>query len=294
MSQDPTALTQTFSHDDKFVVKWTRLGPDNAQPVIFIHGTPWSSRLWAPFALALSSKYSVYLFDNPGYGESLTINSGTEEQANDGPLRIQASVTAALIKHWNLSTASHVIAHDNAGLVSLRATLEHGIEFRSLTLIDVVAVGPWGLPFFKLVAENEEVFNAIPLNMFDGIVRGYIRNAAFKPLSQSVEDMLAGPWLRSDGEGPGQRGFLRQCKQAHGRISEDIEPRYKELGEKGTPVKIIWGKQDGWVPSERAEKLRGLIGGKTEIVLVEEAGHLIHIDQPERLMAEIAIFLAEH
>ena len=53
------------------------------------------------------------------------------------------------------------------------------------------------------------------------------------------------------------------------------------------------GKQDKWVPCKRAEKLKNLIGGKSEVVLVEDAGHLIQLDQPERLMAEIAMFLAE-
>ena len=292
MSNDLTALTQSFSYESKFIVKWTRLGPENAQPVIFIHGTPWSSRLWAPFALALSSQYSVYLFDNPNYGESLTIDAGVEEQANDGPLRKQAAVFAALVDHWKLPTAPHVIAHDNAGLVSLRATLDNGCTYRSLTLIDVVAVGPWGLPFFKLVADNEAVFNEIPLSMFDGIVRGYVRSAAFKPLSQVTEDMLALPWLRDDGKGPGQTGFLRNMRQASKRESADVESRYRELGDKGVPVRIIWGKEDKWLPIERAEKLRGLIGGKTEVVVVEEAGHLMQIDQPERLMAELVTFLA--
>lgn len=47
------------------------------------------------------------------------------------------------------------------------------------------------------------------------------------------------------------------------------------------------------MPCERAEKLKGLIGGKCEVVLVEEAGHLIQLDQPQRLMAEIVMFLGE-
>ena len=47
------------------------------------------------------------------------------------------------------------------------------------------------------------------------------------------------------------------------------------------------------MPCERVEKLKGLIGCKSEVVLVEEAGHLIQLDQPERLMAEILTFLEE-
>ena len=297
MSLDPTALTREFSYQSRFLVKYTTLGPPAGQPLILIHGTPWSSRLWAPFALALSRYYHVHLFDNPGYGISQTLGSGTEEQGNDGPLVKQAEVFAALYSHWGFpgkgrnegAAIPHVIAHDNAGLVSLRAYLEHGCRYRSLTLVDVVAVGPWGLPFFKLVAENMDVFHQIPPQLFEGIVRGYIKGAAYKPLTMENEDMLLKPWIGKDG--PGQDGFLRQMKQASTRRSSDVEERYHALGDAGVPVKIVWGKDDQWVPCERAEKLRGLIGGKTEIAIVEEAGHLIQLDQPERLLAEILGFV---
>ena len=296
-SHPAISLDQTFtfpSNDPQYLIKWACLGPLEARPVVFIHGTPWSSRLWASFALALSNEYCVFLFDNPGYGQSkhLTPTAKAEFETN-GSLSKQAEATAALFALWGLhSNTPHVIAHDNAGLVSLRMALQYGFVYRSLTLIDVVAVGPWGLPFFKLVAENSDVFTAIPPMMFDGIVRGYIRNAAHKPLRLEDEDMLAEPWVSGD-ERPGQEGFVRWVKNASNRVSEDVEKEYHKIGESGVPVRIIWGKEDKWLSCETAERLRGLIGGKAEVVLVEEAGHLIQLDQPERLTAEILLFLTK-
>ncbi|KAL8994285.1 MAG: hypothetical protein Q9169_005701 [Polycauliona sp. 2 TL-2023] len=288
---------QTFTYPSdapQYSIKWACIGPEKAQPVIFIHGTPWSSRLWAPYALALSNKYRVYLFDNPGYGESTLVTpEATAEFASNGSLTKQAEITAALFRHWGFDRPPHVIAHDNAGLVSLRMVLEHGCIYKSLTLVDVVAVGPWGLPFFKLVAENEDVFKAIPPMIFDGIVRGYARHAAYLPLTKEDEDMLVEPWVSGDGR-PGQEGLLRVLKQASTRVSEDAEAQYHKIGESGLPVRIIWGKKDQWVPCERAEKLKQLIGGRrTKVVLVEDAGHLIQMDQPSCLASEIAIFLGE-
>ena len=291
----PVSLSHTFgfpAQDPEYLIKWTQLGNPNATPVVFIHGTPWSSRLWAPFALALSSKYCVYLFDNPGYGRSeLVTPSAQAEFENNGSLTKQAEITAGLFAHWGLQKSlPHVIAHDNAGLVSLRMATQYKCIFRSLTLIDVVAVGPWGLPFFKLVADNEDVFTELPPGMFDGIARSYVRDAAYKRLSEEDEDMLAEPWITGDGR-PGQQGLVRVFKQASSRKSDDIEGSYHHIGDSSCPVKIIWGKEDKWVPCERAEKLKNLIGGDTKVVLVEEAGHLIQLDQPERLVAEILIFL---
>lgn len=307
-SHPATALNQVFTYPasdpPQYLIKWACLGPPDAQPVVLVHGTPWSSRLWAPYALALASRYRVYIFDNPGYGQSKPL---TEEAVakftSNGPLTKQAEVTAALFAHWGFPLKAtdgeahavggpHVIAHDNAGLVTLRMTLEHGALYKSLTLIDVVAVGSWGLPLFKLAAENPTVFNQLPPKMFDGLVRGYIRDAAYKPLRKEDEDLLAHPWV-SGPERPGQEGFVRVLTQASKRKSDDVEGRYHELGDSELPVRIIWGQEDKWVPCERAEKLRALIGGDTKVVLVEGAGHLIQLDQSERLMAEILLFLTE-
>ncbi|KAL8687583.1 MAG: hypothetical protein Q9218_006287 [Villophora microphyllina] len=307
MASDPaTFLTQTFTYppyDPQWQIKWTCLGPPDAQPIVFMHGTPWSSRLWAPYALALSKKYCVYLFDNPGYGQSKHLSPvAAAAFATNGALTNQAEATAALFTHWGFVSRSvdharsmhapYVVAHDSAGLVSLRMALQHDCVYKSLILIDVIAVGPWGLPFFKLVADNEDVFNAIPPQMFDGLARGWIRTAADKPLRKEDEDMLAEPWVSGEGR-PGQQGLVRVLKQASKRISDDVERQYHKIGESGLPVRIIWGKEDNWLPCERAEKLKELIGGKTEVVLVEEAGHLIQLDQPIRLMAEIVRFLGE-
>ena len=305
-SRPAVTLDQVFrypEHKPRHLILWARLGRPEAQPVVFIHGTPWSSRLWAPYALALSRKYCVYLFDNPGYGESRNVGpEAVAEFASKGSLTKQAEVTAALFAFWGFGPVSgsdtehvrkpHVIAHDNAGLVTLRMLLEQDCAFTSLTLIDVVAVGPWGLPFFKQVADNEDLFKTLPPGMLDAMVRSYIRDAAYKPLRKEDEDMLAGPWVTGNGR-PGQEGLVDVFKQASTRVSEDVERQYHKIGESGLPVRIMWGKEDKWVPCERAEKLKDLIGGKAEVVLVEDAGHLIHLDQPERLMAEILMFLGE-
>ena len=207
----------------------------------------------------------------------------------DASLAGQAEAFAHLVQAWELSDHPHVIAHGNGGLISLRANLRHGIDYASLCLVDVVAVSPFGSPFFKLVAANGDVFNNIPDNLMAGLIRSYIRGAAFKPLNQGVEDMLTGPWLSSGLQG--KAGFIRQMTQASQRDVEDVEPSYGKVG-KRMPVKIIWAKEDQWIPVDHAERLGRMIGAQ-EIVIVEEAGHLIHFDQPVRLAVELTMWLAK-
>ena len=97
-----TVLTQTFTttlqNQHTYAIKWARLGDTANLPLIFIHGEPWSSRLWAPFALAFPKIFSVYLFDNPGYGESVEIVND-KDSIKDVSLAIQGEAFASLLSH---------------------------------------------------------------------------------------------------------------------------------------------------------------------------------------------------
>jgi pimeloyl-ACP methyl ester carboxylesterase len=297
---DPVALTQSFYYENathSYDIKWCSIGNPNSPPIVFIHGTPWSSRVWKPFALALSRQYHVYLFDNPGFGESplererdgKAFEPSNKVAELDADLARQSEAFSALFKTWEKdwgSEKAHVIAHDHAGLMSLRAYLLHGCRYASLCLMDVVAIGPFGQPLFKTVAENPRHFQELPDMAFEGIVESYIRNAAFYELSKDTMQMLKAPWMKEGGKA----GFIRQLCQANSRSTEEVEGRYGEVGQQ-IPIKIIWGTQDNWLPVEVASRLGKALNAK-EIVHIEEAGHLIMYDQPAQLGVELGSWLS--
>jgi hypothetical protein len=142
-------------------VRWGRVGSGPA--IVFCHGTPWSSWLWAPFADALSSRFTSYLWDMPGDGQS-----------SQDP--------------------HHSVALDVQG------ELLHGAVFSSLALVDVVALTPWGSDFFRLVKEHAEVFQALPATVHEGALRAYIAGASSAGLTPEQATALAAPWL---GDRPG-------------------------------------------------------------------------------------------
>lgn len=295
----PTALTQLFHHNtstQSHTIHWTSLGSPDSPPLIFIHGTPWTSRVWVPYALSLSRRFHVYLSDNTGFGDSplgrpLTgkEESISEQTALDADLAQQSEVWAALLKMWEKEwkgRKAHVVAHDHGGLMALRAALLHDCEYASLCLISVVAIGPFGQPLFKLVAENRGVFEALPETVFEGILESYIRKAAFKELDGKTMEMLKSPWMRE----AGKDAFLRQLCQANSRNTDEVEGRYGEIGEK-VPVMIIWGQDDRWLPVETATRLGKALKAK-EVVTIEGAGHLVMYDQGERLGVELGCWLS--
>ena len=248
--------------------------------------------MWHDLGTSLCTRYNIYIYDHPGFGHSppfyrLEGLPDDKQDDLDGSLIHRAEATAALFKHWNLASPPHVVSHDNGGLVSLRLLLQHGINFASLCLVDVVVIGPFGNPFFKLVAENESVFAAIPPHLIEGFVQAYIKNATYKSLPKEVEDTLSAPWRADGTQGPEM--FFKEMVQAHHRDTSDIDSEYGRVGGR-SPTKIIWGKDDAWLPVEIAHRLENALDAQ-EVVVVEEAGHLIQYDQPSRLAVEVGLWL---
>lgn len=249
-------------------MRWRRLGTGPA--VIFCHGTPWSSALWAPLAQALSPYVTAYLWDMPGYGAS-------SKRAEDAvSLGVQGELLADLVGAWGLERP-HVVAHDIGGAVALRAHLLHEVELASLALVDVVALRPWGSPFFRLVAAHADVFARLPSTVHEGAVRSYIATASRRGLSPEHLDTLVAPWL---GE-TGQAAFYRQIAQADEVHTAEMEQRYAGVR---LPVHVLWGADDSWIPVDRAHRLAATIPG-AELTVIEDAGHLVHLDQPAALAA---------
>jgi pimeloyl-ACP methyl ester carboxylesterase len=245
--------------------------------LVFCHGTPWSASLWEPVAEALSRDFTVYLWDMVGYGTS------TMAEGQDVSLAVQGELLAALLEHWQLDSPPHVVAHDYGGAVSLRAHLLHGVALSSLCLVDVVALRPWGSPFFTLVRENAEVFAALPAAVHRGALSSYIQTASHRGLRHEDLTALMAPWLGASG----QSAFYRQIAQADEAFTTAIEDRLDEVQ---VPTRIVWGEQDTWIPADRAERLHELIPSST-VRLVPEAGHLIQLDAPAALADELRSWL---
>jgi pimeloyl-ACP methyl ester carboxylesterase len=266
-------LDQRFEWRSR-TVAWQRLGAGPA--VVFCHGTPWSSRLWRPYAEALAATHTVYLWDMPGYGES----SMHPEHAVS--LDVQGELFAELLEHWELRSA-HVVAHDFGGAVSLRAHLLHGAAYASLALVDVVALSPWGSPYFRLVGEHPDVFTALPPAVHEGALRAYVAGASHRGLNTEALDDLVAPWLGPEG----QAAFYRQIAQADERFTDEFIDRLPSID---VPVLVVWGRDDTWIPVDRGHRLADSVPGST-LRIVEGAGHLIQLDQPVALAAILTDWL---
>jgi pimeloyl-ACP methyl ester carboxylesterase len=207
----------------------------------------------------------VYVYDLPGYGAS------EKSDGQDVTLGAQARVLRALLEHWRLERPP-IVAHDFGGAITLRAHLLEGCDFERIVLLDPVALAPWGSPFFRLVRDNVAVFQQMPAAIHEAIVTAYLRGAFYRPMSDEQLAAYVRPWL---GE-VGQRAFYRQIEQADQRFTDEIEPLYETIG---SPVSILWGAEDAWIPPATGKRLQSSIPGST-LRFIEAAGHFLQEDAP--------------
>jgi pimeloyl-ACP methyl ester carboxylesterase len=263
-------LTERFAGDGG-AIAWDRFGTGPA--VVLVHGTPWSSWTWRRVAPVLAESFSVYAFDLLGYGVS------EQRPGQDLSLAAQGRRLSALLDHWQLERPA-VVAHDIGGAITLRAHLLHRRAVAALALIDVVALRPWGSPFYRLVREHRSVFEQLPPAIHEGVLRAYVGTAQPRPLGRAVEDQLIAPWTSPDG----QAAFYGQIADGDERDTDEIEPLYRRID---VPTAVIWGELDPWIPVARGAELADRIPG-ARLDVLEGAGHLVQEDDPAGLSRLVA------
>ncbi|WP_405161637.1 alpha/beta hydrolase [Nocardia sp. NBC_01499] len=260
---------------DGGAVRWAKLG-NGERAIVLVHGTPYSSFLWREIAPALAERYTVYVFDQLGYGYS------EQAEGQDLTLAAQARRFAGLLRYWELDTAESapaVVANDIGGAVVLRALLLEGARFRDLTLFDCVSGGPWERGLFALMRTHHEVFEQLPGYAHEALVSAHLRNATHAGFRPGVLETFLQPWL-----GPsGQAAYYRQYRQL---AQADTEPFEALLSGIDIPVQLLWGRQDKILPPEYGHWLHEHLP-QAPLYWIEDAGHLLQEDAPARLLAHL-------
>ncbi len=266
------SLGQRFDHQGQ-TIAYDIIG--DGDPIVLVHGTPFSSYVWRRIAPELAHSRRVYLYDLPGYGQS------EKRDGQDVSLGVQNGVFAALLDHWGLKNPD-VIAHDFGAATVLRAHLLNGCDYRKLLLFDAVAIRPWGSPFVQHVRDNEQAFAGVPDYLQRAILRAYIGTAIHRDISDKDIDPYIAQWT---GE-VGQPAFYRQIAQMDLRYTDEVEDRYQDLR---CPTLLLWGAEDQWLPLEQGRKFASRIP-QCEFRAIVGSGHLMQEDAPEAIISAALSF----
>ena len=164
------------------------------------------------------------------------------------------------------SAKPDVVAHDFGGATALRAHLIDGCDYRSLTLIDPVAVRPWGSPLIQHVRRYEAAFADMPAYMHHAILPAYVRSALHRPIT----DEALAPYLEPGRASAVKKHSTNRWRRWTSRQTDAVQGRYGELR---CPVQVLWGEQDQWIPIERGRELASLLPN-ARFIAVPDSGHL--------------------
>ncbi len=262
-------LDQRFSHRGQSVA-WGCIGA--GEPVILVHGFPWSAQAWRNIAPWLAKTHKIFFFDMLGCGLS-------EKHENQNVAEsVQSDLLVALIAHWQLDRPQ-VVGHDFGGLAALRGHFVNGVDYGKLHLIDAVAVLPSGSPFYAHVAHHKAAFAGLPAYAHDALFRAYIQNAAHYPLREEAVELYAAPWQGEDG----QPAFYRQIAQSNDQHITEAQERYKKPA---FDVHLVWGERDSFIPIVQGKALNDLLSANS-FTPISNAAYIVQEDAPEAIVGAL-------
>lgn len=256
------------------VVAWDRTG--SGPPVVLVHGTPSWSYLWRALVPSLAERFTVYVWDLLGYGQS------EQREGQDVSITAQARYLGELLEQWGIERPA-VAGHDIGGAIVLRAHLREGCSFRCLSLIDAVVFNPWNTPTTMHIRRHRDAYATMPGHIYETVVRAHLRTAFAIEPGREVLDAYFRPWSGQTG----QRAYLRKLDQIDEAETAMLEPRLTEVR---LPAQVIWGERDTWLPPELGKRLANALPNAT-LELVPGAGHFSIEDQPAAIASLLAEFI---
>lgn len=242
-------------------------GPADAPPILFLHGTAHNALMWQDFLGPFLHQIRLYVIDIVGQpGKSSPFRP---------PFRGSAypEWIVDLLDAFRIANAP-VVGHSLGGWLALKAAM-HASERISL----VCAIGTAGLAPPRLTFWLRAVDLAIP--------------AFISPSKRNALRVLR--WLYSPGPPPDDIWVEWQVlllRHFNSSLSPPLFGRNK-LRTISAPTLILTGAKDvvfnPYRVARRAQQITGLVAAET----IENCGHLLPINQPERAIDRVRRFIED-
>jgi haloalkane dehalogenase len=250
---------------------WSGSGPT----ALFLHGYPTSSYLWRNVLPAVAAAgCRAVAPDLPGFGDSPADLPGTWERQVEHVERFRRALG---IERVILGV------HDWGGLIGLRWACDNPGAVEALVLTDTgfFPDGKWHGMANTLRTEGEG-------EQFVANVNRDLLAMAMRQVSPLLPDDAIDEFWKTFGDEDRRRNQLDLYRSGD---FEKLEPYRGKLTALGVPAKIVWGADDEFAPVAGAYRFKKELPD-ADLVVLDEAGHYLMEDEPERVAREIAAFVA--
>lgn len=231
-------------------------------PVVVLHHS-WGGPGWLPFHDALVGRGTRAIVpDMPGWGAS-------ERPAWAREPRDIAIIVARLIEALELDDVK-LVGLGFGGYVAAELATMNPSRLGALVLVGAAGLQP----------RNGEILDQMMLSHRKYIEESFRNAEAYTAyVGEEPPDDVRDLWDFS-------REMTARVTWKPYMFSRRLEPL---LGDMHLPTLLIWGKDDKVVPYECAEQYEDALPNAS-ISVVEDAGHVVELEQPERLAALVAGF----
>jgi pimeloyl-ACP methyl ester carboxylesterase len=259
------------------VTYYEAAGPANGRVVVLVHGFSVPSYIWDPTFNALrDAGYRVIRYDLFGRGLSDRPDAAYDGAFYDRQIDdlLQALKVDGKIDLFGLSFGGYVSAHYAS---------THPQRVRTLNLVDpsnTPPTIPWQLST-PLLGRYLFQVGAVP-TMADNQSSDFLHPEQFPGWAERYRPQMQ------------YHGFGRALYRSRMSLSEaDFDGMYAAIAKAGTPVQLIWGKQDPVIPVAQSARIRNAIPS-VEYVEIDQSGHLPQMEQAAIFNQRMLAFLAAH
>lgn len=241
-------------------------------PLILLHGAiECGGAVWAPVVAQLARSHRLVIPDLPGLGESEPM----------------ARLDATAFENWftellrlTCPEKPTLIAHSMAGSLAVRFAAQHGELLRQLVIYAGPGIGPYRLPLGLMVVAIR--FGLRPTDTNSERFERW----AFFDLDHARQQNPT--WLAAFGAYNFSRAVVPHVKATMRQLIKTGKKQVPDLDLRGIkiPTALIWGRHDRFVPLDLAERASNRYGWPLH--LIDEAGHVPHIEQPEAFLGVLA------
>ncbi|WP_255441933.1 MULTISPECIES: alpha/beta fold hydrolase [Corallococcus] len=237
-------------------------------PIVLLHGLMGSGACWTPVARVLEGDFDVVMPDARGHGGSSAPHHGYGYDAH-------ASDVEALIRGLALSRPV-LLGHSMGGMTAAVVAGRRAGGLRGVILVDPTFLSPERQREVHDSDVAEQHRQALGLQKSELVAQGRARSPHRSP---EIVELLAEARLKT------HMGALD--------VLTPPNPGYRDVvSAMDVPVLLVIGDRGPVVTLEMARELRSL-NSRVRIEQIQDAGHGLPFDQPERLGAVVASFLRE-
>ena len=274
-------------------------GPDDAPPVVLVHGFPESHRTWREVAARLDARFRLIMPDLRGFGQS------------DRPPDVAAYAAETLIADiFALADALNIdrfalVGHDWGGAIAWAAALRGDPRIERLAIIN----SPHPLIFQRSLIEDEEQRAGSQYirafrdpKMESGIEamgfptffeKSFSKHVDLAKIPAEERQRYIDDWSR-----PGAlTAMLNWYRASHIVVPTPGEhvpmPAWIERGlpKLKIPVRVIWGLEDKALLPIQLEGI-GEVGDDVDVFPLKGVGHFAPWEAPDQVAEALAPFLA--